>query len=377
MHRILLTGCGSPASQNVLGSLRETDEHSYIVGVDLNIYHLEWGDLDVAYEAPPTDSEDYLPFLRAVIEREQIEFVHGQPDWEVAALSAHRQELGAATFLPSHAAILRCQDKAVCARIWHDAGLRSDAPQLVAPGDDLDAVTERLGLPFWIRATQGAGARGSCKVDEPRQGETWLDYWGLRRTNWQFMAQEYLPGREFAFQSLWRDGDIVTSAVRERLEFVFPQHAPSGITSSPVVARSVHEPEVNQVATESIRAIDERPHGIYCVDLKCDADDVPRPTEINAGRFFTTSLFFTRLGCNMPLYYVNMGLGESVGDLPPYDAVPADRYWIRHIDCGCVLRTEGQWRAIPLDEIRSASQVLAASAHFARDPDAYAQSTAE
>lgn len=377
MHRILLTGCGSPASQNVLASLRETDEHLYIVGADMNIHHLEWGDLDAAYQAPVTDSDDYLPFLRTVIERERIEFVHGQPDWEVAALSAHRDELGAATFLPSHADVLRCQDKAVCATLWHDAGLRRDAPQLVAAGDDLEVVGERLGLPFWIRATQGAGARGSCKVDEPRQGESWLDYWGLRRTGWQFIAQQYLPGREFAFQSLWQAGRLVTSAVRERLEFVFPQHAPSGITSSPVVARTVHEPEVNNMATEAIRAVDDQPNGIYCVDLKCDADGVPRPTEINAGRFFTTSLFFTRLGCNMPLYYVKLGLGEAVGDLPAYDAVPADRYWIRHIDCGCVLRTEGQWRAIPLDELHSADRVLAASAHFAADPEAVLSMSAE
>jgi hypothetical protein len=377
VHRILLTGCGSPASQNVLASLRDADEHCHIVGADLNVYHLEWGDLDAAYQAPPTDSDEYLPFLRAVIEREGIEFVHGQPDWEVVALSAHRRELGAATFLPSHRAILRCQDKAVCARLWHDAGLRDDAPQLVAPGDDLEAVADRLGLPFWIRATQGAGARGSCKVDEPRQGETWLDYWGLRRTGWQFIAQEYLPGREFAFQSLWHDGALVTSAVRERLEFVFPQHAPSGTTSSPVVARSVHEAPVNEAATRAILAVDDHPHGIYCVDLKCDGAGIPRPTEINAGRFFTTSYFFTKLGCNMPLYYVKLALGEPLPELPKYDAVPADRYWIRHIDCGSVVRIEGQWRAIPLEEIRSAHRVLAASAQFAADPEGALSASSE
>ena len=377
MHRILLTGCGSPASQNVLASLREADEHLYIVGADPNVYHLEWGDLDAAYQSPPADSDDYPQFLRAVIEREGIEFVHGQPDGEVAALSSHRRQLGAATFLPSHASILRCQDKGVCASIWHEAGLRRDAPELVAAGDNLDVVAEQLGLPFWIRATRGAGAAGSCQVDEPRQGETWLDYWSLRGTNWQFIAQEYLPGREFAFQSLWHAGGLVTSAVAERLEFVLPQHSPSGTSASPVVARTVHEPSINEIATQAIRAVDDHPHGIYCIDLRCDAEGTPRPTEVNAGRLFTTSLFFTRLGCNMPLCYVKLGLGEFLGDLPAYDAVPADRYWIRHIDCGSVLRAEGQWRAIPPDELHSAHRLLEASTHFAAHPEAYAPTGSE
>jgi len=142
-------------------------------------------------------------------------------------------------------------------------------------------------------------------------------------------------------------------AARERLEFVFPQHAPSGVTSSPVVARTVHSPQVNCVATQAILAVDPEPNGIYCVDLKCDASDRPRPTEINAGRFFTTSYFFTTAGANMPYAYVTLGLGGEPAPMPQYDAVPAGLYWIRHIDCGWVLRAEGAWRAIPKDVVLS------------------------
>jgi len=346
-HRILLTGVGSPASQNVLRSLRDAPEPFTIVGADANRYHLEWGDLDRAYEAPMTDSPEYLPFLLALIEREGIEFLHGQPDWEVAWLCEHADLLPVRTLLPNRAAVAACQDKAVCARRWCEAGVRSDSPRLIEGHESLDEAAAELGLPLWLRATSGAGARGSCKVEKIEQGRAWLDYWRARGVTWRFMAQEYLPGAEFAFQSVWRRGRIITSAARERLEFVFPQHAPSGVTSSPVVARSVHNAAVNCVATQAILAVDPEPNGIYCVDLKCDVFGKPRPTEVNAGRFFTTSYFFTAAGANMPYAYTLLGLGREPEPLLEYDAVPADLYWIRHIDCGCVLRAEGTWRAVP------------------------------
>jgi carbamoyl-phosphate synthase large subunit len=351
MHRILLTGIGSPASQNVLRSLREAPEPFYIAGADANRYHLEWGDLDRAYEAPMTDSPEYLGFMLALIEREGIEFVHGQPDWEVAWLAEYADILPARTLLPSRSVVAGCQDKAFCAERWHEAGLRTDSLRTIQSHDDLEEAGEALGLPLWLRATSGAGARGSCKVECIKQGAAWLDYWEARAVGWKFMAQEFLPGPEYAFQSVWHEGRLITSATRERLEFIFPQHAPSGVTSSPVVARSVHHPEVNRIATEAILAVDAYPGGIYCVDLKCDGGGVPRPTEVNAGRFFTTSYFFTAAGANMPYQYVRLGLGYNPAPMEQYDAVPAGLYWIRHIDCGWVLCAENTWRAIPKEEV--------------------------
>jgi carbamoyl-phosphate synthase large subunit len=362
MHRILLTGAGGPASQNVLRSLRSAPESFHIVGADANRYHLEWGDLDRAYEAPMTDSEDYLPFLLSLIEREGIEFVHGQPDWEVAWLAQNAHHLTARTLLPDAEAVAACQDKAICADAWYDAGLRHDPLRMVRHHNDLNKARQILGLPFWLRATSGAGARGSCKVESLEQGYAWLDFWKARGVNWQFMAQEYLPGPEFAFQSVWYQGRLITSAARERLEFVFPQHAPSGVTSSPVVARSVHNEQVNRIATQAILAVDDEPNGIYCVDLKCDDRDLPRPTEINAGRFFTTSYFFTAAGANMPYLYILLGLGREPIRLPRYDAVPAGLYWIRHIDCGWALCAEGNWRAVPKEKILKESVRISAPA---------------
>jgi carbamoyl-phosphate synthase large subunit len=335
-------------------------EAYYVVGADANPYHLEWGDLDAAYQAPLTTDPGYLEFLNCLCESEGIDFLHGQPDWEVSFLSSHRSAIRAATFLPDQRLIRRAQNKYTSACLWYHAALREDVPILLHDGEDLRRAAASLGVPFWLRATSGAGARGSCKVLNLDQARAWLDYWRLSGAQWDFMAQTYLSGREYAFQSLWYEGRLVTSAARERLEFVFPQHAPSGVTSSPVVARSVHDPEVNRVATGAILALDRRPHGVYGVDLKCGAAGQPHPTEVNAGRFFTTSLFLAEAGCNLPHYYVCLGLGRSLPELPRYDAIPPHLYWIRHIDCGQVLVREGAWRARPSAQSLRTSWVPAA-----------------
>ncbi|GAG35474.1 unnamed protein product, partial [marine sediment metagenome] len=151
-------------------------------------------------------------------------------------------------------------------------------------------------------------------------------------------------------------GELVCSGVRERLEFVYPQHAPSGVTSSPVVARTVHNDGVNSIAVASIKALDPMPHGVHSMDLQCDSEGVPRPTELNAGRFFNTSYYFTAAGANMPYIHIALALGLPFDEIPEFNAVPKDLYWLRHIDSGRCLVKEGDWRGVALEveEERSA-----------------------
>ena len=104
---------------------------------------------------------------------------------------------------------------------------------------------------------------------------------------------------------------------------------------------TISDAEVNRVATEAVRSIDDEPHGLYCVDLREDSDGVPRPTEINAGRLFTTAHFYTAAGVNIPDLCVRLATGTVIEDRPPpYDPLPAGLFWIRHIDCPARLMVE-------------------------------------
>lgn len=350
MRRILVTGAGGSPSANFVHSLRLAPEPFHVVGTDTSAYHLELAPVDARYLLPRADDPAYLDELNAVVEAEGVELVHPQPEQEVLFLAREHERVGAATFLPRAATVEICQDKATFAARMADAGLAT--PRFSRAEDEeslLDATASILDQrgQAWVRAVRGAGARASLPVSRPEQAAAWARYWieshGLAYRD--FMVSEFLPGREFAFQSVWRDGELVTSAARERLEYVFGHLMPSGQSSSPSVARTVHRGDVNEIASQAVLAVDERASGVFCVDLKEDEDGRPLVTEINAGRFFTTSNFLAEAGANMPYTYVQLALGETPGGLARFDAVEPDLYWVRMIDMGYKLVREGEWQS--------------------------------
>ena len=143
-------------------------------------------------------------------------------------------------------------------------------------------------------------------------------------------------GREFAYQSVWQDGELVAGQARERVEYLYGHLTPSGQTSTPSVARTVDEPAVDDLAIRSIRALDPDPAVRTASTSRSRRAATPNVTEINAGRFFTTSNFFAAAGLNMPDMLMRCALGErpaSFGSSP----LPADLYWIRMVDMGYVL----------------------------------------
>lgn len=300
MKRILVTGAGGPAGVNFIKSLRIAPEKFFIVGSDINKYYLELPDVDVRQLSIPCTHPNYIDFLNEVIKRYNIEMVHPQPDIEVRVISENREKIKAKTFLPRKETIRICQDKLKSAKIWEDAGIPVAKTIEIENEDSIEIAAKELGFPFWIRAASGAGGRGATPCYNLEMGKAWIKYWRTRGENWKFIAQEYLPGKNLAFHSIWKDGELIVSQVRERIEYIYPHLAPSGITGTPSVAVTVNRPDVDKIATECILAIDKKPSGIFCVDLKENKEGIPCPTEINAGRFFTTSLFFSQAGLNMP-----------------------------------------------------------------------------
>ncbi|MCZ7528823.1 MAG: ATP-grasp domain-containing protein [Acidimicrobiia bacterium] len=277
----------------------------------------------------------------AAVERWRCDVVHAQPDPDVRALGSIRERLPAATFLPPQEALETAADKAAFAARMATASVPVPHACTFSSLGDVAGMTEELLEEHeraWVRARVGAGARASLPVRSGAQAEAWVRWWvderGLAPSD--FMASELLPGREFAYQSLWQDGELVAGQARERVEYLYGHLTPSGQTSTPAVARTVRNPAVDEVAQAAVRALDPSPHGVFCVDIKESAGGVPKVTEINAGRFFTTSNFFAAAGLNMPDMAIRAALGEALPRLGSSPLEP-DLYWIRMVDMGYVL----------------------------------------
>ena len=351
MTTVLLLGAGGSAAANVLDSLRRAASSYRIVGADASAVKLHLSDAETRVLIPRARDDGYAAALVATVERFECDVVHPQPDPDVLAVGSIRSELSAATYLPTQAALELAADKLTFTSRLRDAGV--EVPETV-PFSGLAVVASTTAKLLaehdrvWVRARKGAGARASLPVRSGAQAEAWVRWWvderGLLASD--FMASEFLPGREFAYQSVWQDSELVAGQLRERLEYLYGHLTPSGQTSTPAVARTVDEPAVDALAMDAIRALDSEPRGAYCVDIKESADGMAKVTEINAGRFFTTSNFFAAAGLNMPDMLIRCALDERPtrrGSSP----LPPDLFWIRMVDMGYVLVPGDQLDAWP------------------------------
>lgn len=355
MKRILITGAGGSAAYNFYDSLKLAfGDDLYVVGTDIKPQHLELINVDKRYIVPSIEDPSYIDAINRIIEKENIDFLHPQPDVEVNFISKNREKFNAKIFLPSYDVVEACHDKMKFNKKLEEKGVPVPKAYHITSEDSLKIALEDL-LKFqpkvWLRAIRGAGSRGSLPINSFYQGDAWIDYWrNFKGIDYgDFMASEFLPGSEFAWQSLWHDGELITSQARERLEYIFGNLTPSGQTSSPSVAKTINRDDINEIGQAAVRAVSDKPNGVFCVDMKEGFDGVPKVTEINVGRFFTTSNFFAHAGLNMPAMYIELGL-DGVTTQKPAQLNPLDDdlYWVRMIDMGYKLVKGEQWSSVKI-----------------------------
>lgn len=343
---VLVTGAGGSASANVIDALQRASTKYFVVGADASAVKLHLSKAPVNWVIPLANSDQFSDSINRVLRSTNSQVLHVQPDPEVLQVSAHREAISAQLFLPSDDAIKLAGDKGRFADAMTRAKVEvpesrnfSDEASVVEVTREMLTRHERV----WVRARVGAGARASLPVSTPEQAVSWITWWTTEKgmSVPQFMAAEMLPGREFAFQSVWQNGELVVGQSRERIEYLYGFLSPSGQSSTPAIARTVHEPEVDRLAVEAIRALDARPHGVYCVDIKTSSGGIPKVTEINAGRFFTTSNFFAAAGVNMPDMAMRAAMGEQLPILG-LGPLKENLYWIRMVDMGFQLVDEGE-----------------------------------
>jgi len=341
---------------NFVRALREAADF-FIVGLDHDEYYLQAPDVDVRLRSPRHDDPSFVPFVEEAVRRYRVEFVHPQPEVELEVLSEAGPPIaGASMVIPRPEVVKVARDKWKTYLVLSERSVRVPETRLFSEGA-VEELLEKHGV-VWIRARKGAGGRLSLPVESVEEAKRWVELWVLKgkARPEDFIAQEYLPGRDIAWDSLWFEGKLIASYARERLRYIFPHISPSRRTGTPTVARVIKDPEVNRVAEKAVRAIDDRPHGFYCVDMRCDKHGRPAITEVNVKAHTTLGLwsyvahraFGLSRAYNMPYLYVMLGLGEEV-ELPPepYDIYP-EAVMLRHIDVGLLIKTDGGWRKVPI-----------------------------
>ena len=333
-RRLLVLGAGSGASNNLIGSLR-ADPSLHIVGCHADRFVLNKSPADRNYLVLPTEHRGYLDSLRRVIAAERIDLLIPNSDGDVLAVARRRGWCPCRLFLPRRPVIERCQDKYDLSVFLRRHGVPAPRTWPIRRLADVDRIFRGVGRRqrLWCRIRQGGGSRGAIPVTRPEQARSWIAYWHEMRgvSTASFTLSEYLPGRDFAAQGLWRDGELLLLKVCERLSYFGGGSQPSGTSSTPALGKLLTDERVTAVCTDALRSLDRRASGVFSVDLKEDTTGQPCVTEINAGRFCMITPIFDRTGHhNMALTYVRLACGERIA--PLRDDPDQDYYLVRDLD---------------------------------------------
>ena len=342
-YRILVTGSGGIGGVNFISALRIANYNYHITGTDFNRFYLEFPQVDSKYITPKHSDPEFLQIIKNIIEKNKIQFLHPSPHSEASIIAKNIEQIKTSTYLPDYNIIIR--DKLETQKILEKNAIPVAKTEIVSSLNEIKIKKESFADDeVWVRMKSGAGGRLSLLCKNVVEVENWIELWVNREIAKysDFIIQEYLPGRNIAYDSLWFKGKFIASYTRERLEYPFKHISPSGITGTPTVSRIIMNEQVNEISNKAILAADPKPHGSYAVDLKGNKNDNPIVTEIDSGKFHTTTPVWGIVADKLELdsrknladYYCKIGMGiiepENLGN----DIYPEDLYLLRHIDTG-------------------------------------------
>jgi len=340
--RILVTTAGGGNALNLVRSLRDAFGHNCtIVGVNADKYELAKSNADKNYLVPKFNSGEYLSTMERIIGFEEIYFMIPNHELEIQTIvNSGFDYIKSKCFLPSKETVNLCIDKYALIDKLKRNGI-DNVPESVR----LDNLREKLvevEYPTWMRLTKGAGSQGAFLAHDAEESNFWVDYWmehkGVEESD--FMLSEYLPGADYHYFSLWKNGEMIIGKSIERLKYCCGKYTLTGTSSSPSVCKLVKKHTLDYLTEKIVKTVDSNANGLFGIDYKCDKNDEPCLTEINIGRFPRINYIFN-LGSkpNIAELYVKCGLGRSVEKYDMRFVYPDDVYLIRDFDTAPVMKT--------------------------------------
>jgi predicted ATP-grasp superfamily ATP-dependent carboligase len=346
MKKILIAGAGGAPSEGVINSLLRCNEEE-IIGMGSEPTDLVLSAARRKYYVPYANNIHYKDALLSILEKEKPDLVHFQNDLEIYHSSLIRDYIhntGAKTFMPEHDVIDTCVHKYKTYLKLKQAGIKVPENKLIENEADLKAAFVELGDKdgkIWLRASSiGGGGKGALPTNDLALAKGWIE----RYNGWgDFVAAQMLTPETVTWLSIWYEGELIVAQTRIRKGWAHGNRTVSGVTGVTKVGQTYSDEKVNEIAIGTIKAVTAKPHGIFGVDMTYDSDGIPNPTEINISRFFTTVLFFTEAGLNMPAIFKDLALYEKFPKLSSkVNPLPEGLLWLRGMDRNPRLMTSSE-----------------------------------
>ena len=342
--KILIAGAGGAPTEGVVYSL-QLNPNNNVIGMGSEPADLILSKVNRKYYIPYANTANYKDRLINILEKEKPDLVHFQNDLEIFHASLIRDEIlstGTKIFMPEHSVIDTCVHKYKSYRAFSDAGIVVPKNIEIHREEDLKLAFDELADDegkIWLRDSGiGGGGKGALPTNDYTFAKSWIkhhDGWG------NFIAAEMLTPKTITWLSIWHEGELILAQTRARDGWTHGNRTISGVTGVTKIGITCSDRQVTEIAAETVRAVSDKPHGIFGVDMAYDKRGIPNPTEINISRFFTTVRFFTQAGINFPEVFKQLALGETLSIKKGVINPLADGLmWVRGMDRDPLLTTK-------------------------------------
>jgi len=332
--KVVITGAGGGGANNIISTIKEREKY-HLIGFDISPYKVARANVDSRFVVPPASSPDYEKKICEIIAQEKPELIIPTNDPEVEKLSEIRDKLGTELFFPDHESVSLCLDKWQFHNFAISNNIRVAETYHVETLEDIEPIFSKFDSDLlWCRAIRGAGSKGATKVKDPEQARWWIKYWnemrGMKISD--FTISEFLPGKDFACQSTWKEGSLILMKAAERLSYIEAASRPSNMSSSPELAKTVYDENLFEFCIDVIKKLSGgNAHGNYDIDIKMNSNNELCVTEINIGRFFMiTNLFNLSGNHSMIDTYLQLALDKDPNISDKFDY--SEKYLIRSLD---------------------------------------------
>jgi len=324
-------------------SLLHDDASTVLIGCNSDRFVLKQSPaqrnfLVAAPDSEGSPSQAFDRDLRAVIARAAVDLVIPGNDQDALVLATvhEREPLPCRTFLPAVKTIALCHDKYALNVLFRGRNIPVATTYPVSDRASLIEAWRELAPRelAWCRIRRGCASRGATMVRDADQAWHWISYWNTMRgvSVEDFTLCEFLPGRDYNVQGIWSNGSLVLIKMCERLSYLNATQNPSGMASTPALAKTIWEPAAIAACEAAMHAVDPHAHGVFFFDLKENEAGIPCVTEINACRFAMITNIHDLVGrYNMAGTYARLGCGLAVDIDDPYD-YPGEYYLVRELD---------------------------------------------
>jgi carbamoyl-phosphate synthase large subunit len=311
MYKILIAGVGGPTPRSFVRAIKwfggELAEKFEFIGVDCN--PLAYGLYDKtlfskSFLVPRADQHNYWDKINSVIEDNNIDGAVILPELEVIEWAKHAEQKlrrKIKLHLPDPILALEIVNKNKLHELLKETGFVPKFYRIDPSNYSFKMLQQEVGEVFWVRSTEGSSGLGSLKITSEKALKEWIS---INPAVTEFIASEFLPGRNMGCKMLYFDNKLLRTACGERVNYIMSKVSPSGITGNTSFGRLLNEPGLVEISKQSLELISKTLrtglNGIFTVDYKEDTKGNPKITEINIRHVaFTSSI--AAGGANLPM----------------------------------------------------------------------------